>query len=248
MLRRTVLGGFAAGVMHPAVVKAQSIGGSVGGSEIRRGVGSGGGHASPATTGGVFWDGPISRTAAPAGGNSIFLTKLVAQQNSTATAVLLDSSVASSLNIKAVIYDAAHSALLASSGIFSSVALDYNRFVLTSPLSLTAGTTYYVGFAASAAFKTTIQLAGGPGSWWANGGQSVASPANPLSSGASSTNSLMVSLELSNGALAGKGFSPDQASGVTLSASNSVATFPAVANKGARSIVVLKIADAANPT
>lgn len=173
-----------------------------------------------------------------AGPNSIFLTPLIAQQNGTAVAVLLDCfSATPSTTFKALIYDAAHSVLLASSAQFTATVSGYNRFQLTAPLSLVAGTTYYVGYVCSTGLPVSIQGSGGPPSWYVNGGQSVAAPANPLAAGAINAVSLSLALELDGAGSTGLGFSPDQAAGITLSASNTLATFSSAATKGARSVV-----------
>jgi hypothetical protein len=178
-----------------------------------------------------------SRSGGSAGANSMFMTPLVAQQNGTAIAVLLDcNSATASTTLKAVVYDSAHSALLASSSItYTSTVAGYNRFALGTPLSIVAGTTYYVGYVCSTAMSVSIE-ASGPGAWFVSGGQSVTSPANPLVGGSSNSNSLMVALEL-DGTSPGFGFSVDQASGVTLSSSNTIATCSAAFRRGARSIV-----------
>jgi hypothetical protein len=190
-------------------------------------------------TGGFIGYGPdLTRSTGNAGANSIFLTALVAQQSGTATAVLLDCfSATPSTTVKALVYDGSHSTLLASSAVFTSSVINYNRFPLSAPLSVVAGNTYYVGYVSSTGFAVSLKLTTGPGSWFASGGQSVTTPANPLTTGSANTNSLMIALELDGAGLADFGFGPDQAAGVTLSASNTIATFPATSLKAARSIV-----------
>lgn len=191
-------------------------------------------------TGGFLGFAPLSRTSGSSPANSIFLTPLVAQQNGSAVAVLLDCFAATgSTTFKALIYDGSHSVLLASSAQVTSTAANYNRFALTTPLSIVAGTTYYVGYVCSTSFSVTTQNSAGPTSWFASGGQSVASPANPLAAGASSVVTIMVALELDGASSSGFGYSIDQSSFITLSTSNTVATFPTslVARKGARSLV-----------
>jgi hypothetical protein len=191
-------------------------------------------------TGGFLGYSPQTRTSGNAGVNSIFLTSLAAQQNGSAVAVLLDGfSATASTTFKALIYDSAHSALLASSAQYTSIAANYNRFPLLAPLSLTAGTTYYVGYVCSTSAPVGTSSTAGPSSWFASGGQSVASPANPLAAGALSAVSLMIALELDGTGSSGFGFSADQAANVALSMSNTVATYPSGASstRGARSIV-----------
>jgi len=180
---------------------------------------------------------PNVRGSGNAGANSIFLSAITAQQSGTVVAVLQDGFSATAVTtLKALIYDSAHSVLLASSAQFSSIAANYNRWPLTTPLSITAGTTYYVGYVCSTSAPVTVRTAGGT-SWLVSGGQSVASPANPLAAGAASAVALMLALELDGSGAAGFGFSIDQASGVTLSASNTVASYPSGGNRGARSVI-----------
>ena len=189
-------------------------------------------------TGGFLGYSPGVRGSGNAGANSIFLTALVAQQNGSAVALLIDApSTTAVTTFKALIYDAAHSALLASSAQITAIAANYNRVPFVAPLSLVAGTTYYVGYVCSTSLPISLQLAGGPGSWFASGGQSVAAPANPLAAGGSNTNSLMLALELDGSSAAGFGYSLDQASGVTLLTSNTVATWASGVRRGARSVV-----------
>jgi hypothetical protein len=190
-------------------------------------------------TGGFLGYAPFNvRTSANAGANSIFLTSFTAQQNGSAVALLLDApSATASTTFKALVYDGAHSVLLASSAQITSIAANYNRIPLTAPLSLVAGTTYYVGYVCSTSLPVSISTSSGPISWFASGGQSVSTPANPLAAGVISANSLMAALELDGIGTQGFGFSGDQASGITLSASNTVATSPAIVAKGARSLV-----------
>jgi hypothetical protein len=187
-------------------------------------------------TGGFLGLTPTARTTGNAGANAIFLTPLVAQQNGVATAILLDSFNAnSSINLKGLIYDGSHSALLATGSTVTALVANYNRLPLTANFNLVAGTTYYVGYVCSAVCNVGVQASGGTASWLVTG-QSVASPANPLVGGASNGSTLMLALELDGTTSAGYGFGPDQASGVTLSASNTVATFGSAANLGARSV------------
>jgi hypothetical protein len=187
-------------------------------------------------TGGFVGSAPITRASGNAGANSIFLTAVSVQQSGTATAVLLDGfGATASTTIKGLVYDGAHSVLLASSAAFTAIANNYNRFALTSPLAVTAGT-YYVGYVCSTSATVTIQSSGGS-SWFASGGQSVTTPANPLAAGVSNANPLMIALELDGSGSSGFGFGTDQSTGVTLSSSNTVATFATTASRGARSTV-----------
>ena len=189
-------------------------------------------------TGGFIGFSPTARATGNAGVNSIFLTPLVAQQNGTATAVLIDTpNATSSISFKALVYDGSHSALLATGSTVTSVLANYNRLPLTGNLSVVAGTTYYVGYVCANSANVTIQTSGGAGSWFVSGGQSVASPANPLVGGASNAGTFMVALELDGTGSSGFGFGLDQASGVTLSSSNTVATLTSTASLGARSVV-----------
>lgn len=189
-------------------------------------------------TGGFIGYGPSLRTGGNAGAASIFLTPLVASQNGTATAVLLDGNTgASGISLKALIYDGSHSALLASGSAVTALANNYNRLPLTGNLGIVAGTTYYVGYVCNASCPVGVQNAGGPGAWWVSGGQSVPSPANPLVGGSSSGTTLMCALELDGASSPGFGWGPDFASGVTLSASNTTATFTSAVSIGARSIL-----------
>jgi len=188
-------------------------------------------------TGGFLGQSPANRVSRDAGANSIFLTTVTAQQNGSAVAMLLDCfSATASTTFKALIYDSAHSVLLASSAQYTSTVANYNRFPLTTPLSLVAGTSYYVGYVCSTSLPVGAHSTSGA-SWLASGGQSVASPANPLAAGATSNILLMMALELDGAGSSGFGYSADQASGITLSASNTVATFPTAANRGARSLI-----------
>jgi len=191
-------------------------------------------------TGGFLGYAPATRGTGNAGANSIFLTSLVAQRSGSAVTLLLDApSATASTTFKALIYDSAHSVLLASSAQVNAIGANYNRIALTTPLSLVAGTTYYIGYVCSTSLPVTTSASGGPSSWLVSGGQSVASPANPLVGGAINANSLMMALELDGTSAAGFGYSLDQGSGVTLSASNTVATYPGgtTARQGARSVV-----------
>jgi len=188
-------------------------------------------------TGGFVGFAPSARGNGDAGANSIFLTAVVAPQSGTATAVLLDCfNLTPGTTFRALVYDSAHSVLLASSNIFTSSTAGYNRFALTSPLTLVAGTTYYVGYVCSTSFSVSIQTGGGT-SWFAGGGQNVTTPPNPLAAGASNTNALMIALELDGSGSSGQGWGTDQASGVTLSSANALATFSTTATRGARSTV-----------
>jgi hypothetical protein len=179
-----------------------------------------------------------ARTTGNAGANSIFLTPLVAQQNGTVTAVLLDSFNAnSSISLKALVYDGSHSALLASGSTVTALTSGYNRLPLAANLSVTAGTTYYVGYVCSAICNVGVQTTGGPGAWFVSGGQSVASPANPLVGGVGNATSVICGLELDGSGTPDFGWGPDFAPGVTRSLSNTVATFNTTTNIGARSII-----------
>ena len=190
-------------------------------------------------TGGFLGYTPGTRGSGNANANSIFLTPLTAQRNGTAVALLLDApSATASTTFKALVYDSAHSALLASSAQVTSIAANYNRIPLSGSLSLVASTTYYIGYVCSTSLPVSTSTTGGPTSWFVNGGQSVASPANPLAAGVANNSSLMLALELDGTTAAGFGFSVDQAVGVTLSASNTVATYPGASpNRGAHSVV-----------
>ena len=189
-------------------------------------------------TGGFLGYAPNTRGSGNAGANSIFLTPLTAQRNGSAVALLLDApSATGSTTFKALIYDSAHSALLASSAQVTAIAANYNRIAFTTPLSLVAGTTYYIGYVCSTSLPVSTQSTGGPTSWIVSGGQSVASPANPLASGTINSAALMMALELDGTGTQGFGYSLDQASTVTLSASNTVAAVTTTARQGARSLV-----------
>jgi hypothetical protein len=189
-------------------------------------------------TGGFLGYAPATRFNANAGANSIFLTPVVAQRSGSAVALLLDCfSATASTTFKALVYDSAHSVLLASSAQFTSTVANYNRFPLSAPLSIVAGTTYYVGYVCSTSLPVTTSSSGGPNSWFASGGQSVASPANPLATGVINANTLMMALELDGTGTQGFGFSVDQAINVTLSASNTVATATSALNLGCHSLV-----------
>lgn len=189
-------------------------------------------------TGGFVGYAPGVRGSGNAGAASIFLTTLVPPRNGIATAVLQDfPGAVGSISFKALIYDAAHSVLLASGSTVTSVAANYNRFPLTANLNLTAGTTYYVGYVCANSLAVSIQSSGGPSSWQVTGGQSVPSPANPLVGGTLATASLMIALELDGAASQGFGWGPDSTTGVTLSTTNTLATLTATANQGARSIL-----------
>jgi len=188
-------------------------------------------------TGGFLGQSPANRVSRDAGAASIFLTTVTAQQNGSAVAMLLDCfSATASTTFKALVYDSAHSVLLASSAQYTSTVAGYNRFPLTAPLSLVAGTNYYVGYVCSTSLPVGAQGTSGA-SWLVSGGQSVASPANPLAGGAISSVLLMMALELDGTGSSGFGYSADQAASVTLSASNTVATYPIAASRGARSLV-----------
>lgn len=188
-------------------------------------------------TGGFIGWAPVSKSSGNGGANSIFLTPLVAQQNAIATAVLLDvPGAVGSISLKAVIYDSAHSVLLASGSAVTSVAANYNRLPLTANLNLTAGTTYYVGYVCANSLAVSVQIGAGPTSWWASGGQSVASPANPLATGATSTTVLMIAVELDGTGSQGFGWGADFTPGVTLSTSNTLASLTSAASLGVRGI------------
>jgi hypothetical protein len=202
--------------------------------------------ANPVPTGGFA--GLLSGiTSGNAGANSIFLTQVVAQKNGTAKAVLIDTANATTgINFKVLVYDASHNTLLATGSTVTSVAAGYNRFPLTANLSLTAGTTYYVGYVCDSTCFVSTGTVSGAASWFVSGGQSVTTPANPLVGGASNSTCLMVGLELDGTGTQGYGYSVDQSSGVTLSASNTVATFASTSQQGARSLVTHATGGAGN--
>ena len=189
-------------------------------------------------TGGFVGYAPLALASGNAGANSIFLTPITAPQNGVATAVLIHSvSAASGISFKALIYDGSHSVLLATSSAGTSLAAGYNRLPLTSNLNLVAGTTYYVGYVCNASLNVGVQTSSGPGAWFVSGGQSVASPANPLASGVSNAATILVALELDGTGVAGFGWGPDQSFGFVRSASNTIATSSSSANQGVRGIV-----------
>ena len=169
-----------------------------------------------------------------AGANSIFLTKVTVIRAAAVTAVLHDiPSAVSGIQYKALIYDSAHSVLLGNSAIVSSLVAGYNRIALTAPLALSAGD-YYVGYVCDTGISVSTAFSGA--SWFVSGGQSVSAPANPLTSGASNSTMIAVSLEFNSGAAA-YGFAPDYTTGVTLGGGNTTATTTATANMAARSVV-----------
>jgi hypothetical protein len=189
-------------------------------------------------TGGFTGFDPTSRGSSSAGVNSIFLTQITAPPGGgTANAILFDMpSSASGTSYKALIYDSAHSALLATGSAITALNANYNRLPLVSSLALTGGANYYVGYVCTTAINVTLQV-GSATSWFANGGQSVTTPANPLAAGVSSTNGLMIALELDGTTSQGFGFGPDNSSAITLSASNTIATSAVTVSQGARSIL-----------
>jgi hypothetical protein len=198
-------------------------------------------------TGGFFGILPAARGSGNAGANSMFLTLVTASSNATATAVLIDTpSATGSISFKAVVYDAAHSALLATGSAVTSVALGYNRLPLTANLSLTAGTSYYVGYVCNSSCSVTIGATASSSSWFVSGGQSVPTPANPLVGGSTNGSCLQVALELDGTGTQGYGYSVDQSAGVTLSALNTVATLPTSAEQGARSLVTQALGASGN--
>jgi hypothetical protein len=187
-------------------------------------------------TGGFVGFNPSARTVFSAA-NSIFLTKVTAQQNGLVNAVLIDVPQAPiANNLRVLIYDSAHSVLLAQSAIIASgLVVGYNRLPLTSPLTIAPGD-YWIGYVSDAAVIVTIQINGAT-SWYASGGQSVITPANPLAAGVTSANGLMIALELDAGGALQYGFGTDRAANVALSGSNRIATVLSGSNQGARSVV-----------
>lgn len=171
-----------------------------------------------------------------AGANSIFLTQVAVIRQATIVAVLQNvNTAASGVQFKAVIYDTAHSALLGSGSLLSSIAAGYNRYPLTSSVVLAAGT-YYVGYACNTAVSVSI-LAGGSNSWFVSGGQSASSPANPLVGGASNASNLGIALEFDGSTAGPYGYAPDYTSGVTLSGIGNITAAMPNSSSGARSVV-----------
>jgi hypothetical protein len=117
------------------------------------------------------------------------------------------------------------------------MATDYNRLPLTANLNLTAGTTYYAGYICDGTFVVGREAGTGPGSWYAPGSVSVASPPNPLASGSTNSITIMLGVELDGATAAGFGWGQDQSTGITLSLSNTLATSSASANQGARGVI-----------
>lgn len=171
-----------------------------------------------------------------AGANSIFLTQVTVARAATVVAVLQNiNTAASGIQFKALIYDTAHSALLGSGSLLTSVAAGYNRFALTAPVSLSAGT-YYVGYVCDTGISVSI-LAGGSNSWFVSGGQSVSSPANPLVGGAANSSNLGIALEFDGSGAGPYGYAPDYTSGVTLSGAGNITAATPNAAAAARSVV-----------
>lgn len=182
---------------------------------------------------------PDATSSGNAGANSMFMSTVTAQQSGIAKAVLIGvPGTTSGINFKALVYDSAHNALLATGSTVTSVTAGYNRLPLTTNLNLTAGTNYFAGYVCDASCPVIVGTLTGGVSWFVSGGQSVASPANPLVGGSSSGVSLMIALEHDQtGASSGSGYSVDQSSSVILSSLNTVATFSGAAQQGARSLV-----------
>jgi hypothetical protein len=172
-----------------------------------------------------------------AGANSIFLTKINVIRAATVVAVLLNApSATSSIQFKVLIYDGSHNALLATGTTVTSVASGYNRFPLTAGAAVSAGS-YYVGYVCSAICNVSADVTQTGASWFVSGGQSVASPANPLVGGAANNSALCIALEFDGSTAAAYGFAPDYTSGVTIDGSNTAATTTSGATMGARSVV-----------
>lgn len=178
-----------------------------------------------------------------AGANSIFLTKLTPLHNATADAVVIDvSGSASSISFKVLIYDGSHSSLLAVGSTVTSLAAGYNRLPLTGTLSLTGGTPYYVGYVCNSSLNVSVENTGAGSSWYVNGGQSVSSPANPLSGGASNSNSMMIGLEFAD---AGQTFGWASDGTATISTNTVIAQCSSADFQNARSVITRS---AASPT
>lgn len=176
-------------------------------------------------------------TTGNAGANSIYLTKVVLIGGATIDAVLMNfPNSTAAITFKALVYDGSHAALLAAGSTVTSVASGYNRFALTAPVALSAGT-YYVGYVCSANCNVSVDTTQTGSSWFVSGGQSVASPANPLVGGTSQPNGLMIALEFDGTGAALFGWSADRSAGVTLASSATRATFSGAALQGARSII-----------
>lgn len=172
-----------------------------------------------------------------AGANSIYLTKVTLIAAATIDAVLMNfPNSTGSISFKILIYDGSHSALLATGSTVTSVASGYNRFALTAPISLSAAT-YYVGYVCSANCNVSIDITQTNSSWFVSGGQSVASPANPLVGGSTQSNGLMIALEFDGTGASNYGWSADRTSGVTLTSGSTIATLSGSGAQGARSIV-----------
>ncbi len=193
---------------------------------------------SPTGVGGFFGSyAPTTISNGNAGAASIYLTPIVAHQNRIATAVLIDITAAvPSTLFKALVYDGNHSTLLATGSMVTALDERYNRLPLTAPLTLTAGSTYYVGYVCASSLGVTIQLTSPVSTWHAAGGQNVSSPANPLATGVVANNALMAALELDGTGAQSFGWGPDFTSGVTLSSSNTIAQFDTGNLRGVRGI------------
>src|SRR5574337_653002 len=169
-----------------------------------------------------------------AGSNSIYLTKVVLPRNTTigADAILLGvATAASGIQLKGLVYDntgtsGSPGALKASSSVVTSAASPMTTLSFSSPVSLAAGT-YYVGYVCNSTLSVDIDSSQTGSSWFVNGGQSVSSPANPLSGGSSQNNALSVALRYDSGSTL-TGWMTDYSPGITLSSSNDVATHDSV--------------------
>jgi hypothetical protein len=177
-------------------------------------------------------------SAGNAGANAIYLTKITLLRSATVAAVLINTGGAGSGNFRVLIYDGAHSALLASSATVTSLVAQYNRVPLSAPVTLAAGT-YYVGFVEDAGYSVSIDSSQTNSSWFVSSGMSTASPPNPLATGVVQNNGLFVALEFDSTGAATRGFAPDYSTGVTLSGGlgNATATTTTAASMGARSVV-----------
>jgi hypothetical protein len=189
-----------------------------------------------ATNGFASWGGTLATTG-NAGAASMFLTRLTVPNTALVSAVLLDvgTGVGSGINIKGLIYDSAHSVLLAQSVNHTSTVTGYNRLELASSVSLPAGN-YYVGYVCDVSLSITLTGSGAT-SWFVGGGQSVASPPNPLTGGASNGGGAGVAVEYDGAAALDYGFGTDFTTGATLSSQSRVATLSGSGRQAARAVI-----------
>ena len=173
--------------------------------------------------------------------NSLWMAKTPAPQNATVNAILIETGGGAGLNMRAVVYDGTPSALLRSSAIIASPPAGVVRFLLSSPLNLTAGSSYHFGYIADGnpnlAYGAPIGGPSGSGAY-VLGGLSAANPPNPVvGANTAPNNNPFSAMELDGSSQTDNGFSPlDIPSGVTLSSANAVVTFSSAANLGARSV------------